>query len=234
MIASDAQQPVVVELDKARYDTALGGGRVTLRLNLKACAGELICIRVDRRRMMGLVGDACSGMMLPTQGRCLFAGRSWQSQDPRTVSAMRAGIGRGGAAAPWLPFLSVADNVLLAQMHHTKRPAEELIEQAATLARGLGLPGLPTDMPAEVGSSDLHRAGIVRAFMGRPKLVLLEQADARDPQLVPLLVNRILVAQRHGAAVIWVSDTFPSFGRSGSIRAARYRLRANGKLEATP
>jgi len=86
-------------------------------------------------------------------------------------------------------------------------------------------------MPGDLGSSDLNRSSIVRAFMGRPKLVLLEQADIREPELTPMLANRILAAQNLGTAVVWVSDTIPDLGRDQLGTTSRYRLRTSGVLE---
>lgn len=226
------EQPVIVDLDDAVYRIDVGGSQLSIRMPLKVRAAELVCIQVDRSRMMALVGDACSGMMLPDKGNAKFGGRDWSGQDPRSLAAMRSLIGRGGEQAAWLPFLSVAENVMLAQMHHTHRVVDELVEQAASLARELGLPGLPTDMPDQVGRNDLSRAAIIRAFMGRPKLVLLEQPGARDPELIPLLVNRILVAQSQGTAVVWIGDKIPLSGSGVFDSSSRYRLRASGVMEA--
>lgn len=236
MVASRSEQPVVVELEQARYRARVGGQWLSLRMDLTLRAGDMAYVRVDRSRTMSMVGDACCGMMLPSGGQSRFLGRVWADEQARAVSAMRGSIGRAGRSSAWLPFLSVADNVVLAQLHHTRRSRAQVIEQAATLAYELGLPGLPLDLPGQVGSADLNRAGMVRALMGRPRLVVLEQPDTRDPELTPLLINRILAVLDKGAAVLWISDRVPSSANDpiSSIKSTkRFRLRRSGELEAT-
>lgn len=232
MAAGLHEQPVVVQLAAAGYHESVGGQRLSLRMDMTIRAGELVFVRADRSRTMGLVADACCGMIQPVEGEARFLGRAWSNEDAQSVSALRSAIGRAGRACAWLPFLSVADNVLLAQSHHTRRSRRDILDQAADLANQLGLPGLPLDMPGEIGSADLNRAGVARAFMGRPRLVILEQPDTRDPELTPLLINRILTSLQQGAAVLWVSDRFPGPASDPIGNTKRYRLRRSGVLEA--
>jgi len=99
-----------------------------------------------------------------------------------------------------------AANILLQQSHHTRTDPDVLREQAARLAEQFGLPGLPNGAIAELSQGDLMRAGFVRAFVGAPKLVILEspvQGLHRD--LVPALLNRLSDVRDGGGAAIWLT-----------------------------
>lgn len=224
-------QSVVLSLSQASYRQSLGGVWVSVGLDLSVRSGELVFVQVDRSRLMPVIGDACSGLITPVAGKARFMGLDWSAQHPEDAAAMRSRIGRAGPDSAWLPFMSVAENVLLAQMHHTRRPTPQLIEQAAEIAGALGLPGLPLEMPGVVGSSDRHRAAIVRAFMGKPQLVILERPLGTDLELAPRLFDRVLDLQDQGTAVLWVDDHIPqvAYGDLGAVR--RFRLRRSGQLE---
>lgn len=226
-----AGQSVVLSLASARYRESLGGVWVSVDLDLSVRSGDLVFVQVDRGRLMPMIGDACCGLLSPIAGEARFMGRNWASQAPEDAAAMRSRIGRAAPDTAWLSFLSVADNVLLAQRHHTRRSTQELMDQAADLAAALDLPGLPLEMPDAVGSSDRHRAAIVRAFMGQPQLLILEQPLGPDPELTPRLLDRILDAQDRGTAVLWIDDHIPQVAYRELGTTRRLRLRRSGQLE---
>src|SRR4051794_17476711 len=86
------------------------------------------------------------------------------------------------------------------------RDPEELRQEAQGLAREFGLPGLPLGRVDTLAVTDLGRAGLVRAFLGEPLLVLLE-----DPTrgllapTIPAVLNRVAMTRDRGAAVVWLA-----------------------------
>ena len=93
---------------------------------------------------------------------------------------------------------------MLAQSYNTQRSEDEILDEALNLARMFGLPGLPRGRPGKVRRWDLRKAACIRAFLGQPALIILEQpvrgvyADFMAP-----LVNAVHSARRHCAAVLW-------------------------------
>ena len=161
-------------------------------------------------------------------GNVRFVGRDWSDVPHDYAAALRSRIGRVFATGGWLPFLDVETNILLPQLHHTRRGREELRREAQGLAREFGLPGLPLGRVDALAPADLGRAGLVRAFLGEPLLVLLE-----DPirgllaPIAPAVLNRAAITQDRGGAVVWLA-------RSGSARldpsfAANQRLHLGGE-----
>ncbi|NBC11572.1 MAG: ATP-binding cassette domain-containing protein [Planctomycetes bacterium] len=229
--AGHSDQPLVLELAGAHYRPRVGGASITFALDLSLRMGQLVYLQVDRQRSLPLVGDACCGLIEPARGEARFMGRAWRQQSAEDAAAMRAGIGRMSRSPTWLPSLTVAENILLAQMHHTRVPREQLMEQAAALAGTLALPGLPLEYPGEVSAIDLNRAAIVRALMGRPQLLILELPDAGDPEVTTRLLDRVLIAQDQGAAILWLDHRLPRIARDQVGMTACYRLRRSGELE---
>lgn len=52
--------------------------------------------------------------------------------------ALRGRIGRVLGTVDWIGFLDLPTNILLPQLHHTRRDADALLQEAAVLAQGFG------------------------------------------------------------------------------------------------
>jgi phospholipid/cholesterol/gamma-HCH transport system ATP-binding protein len=159
----------------------------------------------------------------------LFQGDDWQAMAPAQAAAARGRIGRCFAGGAWLAHLSVLDNLLLAARTHGQFSQAALGVQAAALARLFGLPGVPVDLPGSLHRADLARANLVRAFLGRPVLVLLEEPrrDLTDRVTAPL-VHAIRRVRDRGGAVLWLT-TGGALAEPSLPADLRFRL-AGGRL----
>jgi phospholipid/cholesterol/gamma-HCH transport system ATP-binding protein len=214
----------VLSLDAARFPLERDGG-LCPPMDLVLRAGDFVLVEVGELERGAAIADACSGLLPLGGGAARFQGRNWTAMPPAYADAMRGRIGRTFAADPWLEHLSVRDNVLLAQLHHTRADAATLVERAARLARRFGLPGLPVGRPHELANDDLQRAGLVRALLGEPALLLLESpVRGLFAELGEALVNTIGQARDRGAAVLWLTVN-PNLWADASLPVTRrYRL----------
>jgi phospholipid/cholesterol/gamma-HCH transport system ATP-binding protein len=200
--------PPVLEFADARLpfteQQRASGASAPLKFSL--AAGGLAVIDPQGSALAALLADAAVGLVRPIAGRVLFQGQDWQAMTPAQAIAARARIGHCFIGGGWLPHLSVLDNLTLAGRYHGGVPARALTLQAATLAVRFGLPGVPTGLPGEVSPPDLARAALVRAFLGRPALILLEEPRRDLPDdITPALVQAIRRARDRGAGVLWLT-----------------------------
>jgi phospholipid/cholesterol/gamma-HCH transport system ATP-binding protein len=186
----------------SQYDTGLSNS------SFECTQGELLLVRLERENERLPLADATEGLVAPAQGRVAFLGEDWHGMTADRSSAQRGKIGRLFEDEGWISDLDVDDNIMLAQRHHTYRSEGEMMDEALKLARLFGLPGLPRGRPGSMRRWDLRKAACVRAFLGRPVLLILEQpergvyADFMAP-----LINAVRSARQRGAAVLWmVSD----------------------------
>lgn len=202
----ESQAPVLAFCDARLAIEPAGGLTSPISLNLMPGSLVLADLRGPRRR--GAFADAAVGLNRAAEGSVLFQGRDWAEVAAEHAGAMRGRIGRLFGAGAWVPDLTVADNILLAPLYHTARSRRALREEAAKLAAAFGLPGLPTALPDAMSRPDLHRAGLARAFLNEPSLVILEDPMAEgEEELLPALMAAIRTVRDRGGAVLWLTQS---------------------------
>jgi len=182
------------------------GGSERMHIHIDVLGGDLLLVRLERAGQGTVIADACAGLIPPLAGSVYFLGRDWAGQPTDMANALRGRIGRVFRSGNWIDYMSMEENILLQLAYHTRRRIRELRIEAAQLARRLGFPGLPRSAPESLNRSDLQVAACVRAFLGHPSLVILEDPTVgADPGLLPKLINVIGACRSQGAAVIWLT-----------------------------
>ena len=81
--------------------------------------------------------------------------------------------------------------------------------------------------------ADLQRAACIRAFMGQPRLVILEEPTRRMGEgFLPGLTKAIDSARAGGAAVLWLTQSDTIWRRPFVGCTYRYRAVGSGLVEA--
>jgi phospholipid/cholesterol/gamma-HCH transport system ATP-binding protein len=191
--------------------------------------GDLALIDARDTALATNFADLCCGLHPPEAGSVCFLGRDWTQQPPELTDALRARIGRVFDNPGWLQFLDATTNILLAQLHHTRTGIETLRAEAVELAHHFGLPGMPCGPIANLSHGDLTRASFVRAFLGTPKLVILESpVQGTQPDLVLALLNQIAVVRNQGGAAIWLTRSRMTWENRRFPATQRLRLDHHG------
>ena len=207
----------------------------TISVNFKLPGGKLAFICVENRQQGATLSDVCAGFIRPKGGAVQFLGKDWSVLPPDIANALRGRIGRVFSKGGWMSHLTLLENILLSQLHHTRRPFEDLRDEACRLAQLYNLPGVPMGRPNDVVQIDLRRAACVRAFIGRPSLILLEDPTSGGfSEMIPSLINTIRDSLNRGAAVIWLTVE-NTIWRDQSIPAThRYRFAGGNLMEVAP
>lgn len=228
------KQRVILKFEDIVLSSTTRGVAGPTELSLNVCGGELVMVRLARLEQTSIFADACAGLVQPASGAIHFLGRNWSELPPDQANALRGRIGRVFRAGSWINQLSLMDNILLPQQHHTRRPADQLREEASRLAEQFGLPGIPLDFPGDIPAADLKRAACVRAFLGRPVLILLEEPiSGSSLEIISALMRTIQQARARGAAVIWLTQKGSIWHDQTLPLTQRYRLIAGELMEVT-
>lgn len=220
--------PAILSFAQARLPLGIAG-QVSAPLTLELQPGALVVVDLQGTPNATALADACVGLSAPLGGRVLFQGRDWQTMSATEADAARGQIGHCFSGGAWVAHLSVLDNLTLAQRHHRLLPEQTVELRAAALARQFGLPGVPTGLPATLDRRDLARANLVRAFLGRPMLAILEEPRRDLPHDITVpLVQAIRRVRDGGGAVLWLT-VGGALAEPAIPADARYRL-AGGRL----
>lgn len=188
-------------------------------------SGDLAIVLLEKERVCLPLADLAVGIVEPDGGRVKLRGSDWLAMTSEVAAENRGHIGHVFEGNPWMDDIEVSQNIMLGQLHHTHRPIAEITHQAAELSRIFGLPGLPLDLPSTFRGKDLARAACVRAFMGKPDLLILERPTAGIyPELLPSLLNMLIAARNRGAAVLWLTDNTKVWDNPGIRATLRGRM----------
>lgn len=194
--------------------------------DLRLAAGDFALVLAPDPARAALFADLAGGTIPAASGRVLFLGQDWARVPHDVADALRGRIGRVFQEGGWVQHLSVATNILLPLLHHTRTPEAEARDRAAELARSFGLPGLPLGWPHASPVGDLARAACVRAFLGEPSLLMLESPlmEGRVPELMARLRDAIAAARSRGTACIWLTASGLVWDDPGLPATQRLRL----------
>jgi phospholipid/cholesterol/gamma-HCH transport system ATP-binding protein len=227
-----AERRSILRFQKVKLVAAQGEGGETIELEMNLFGGDLALINLERPRFGSILADACCGLYRTVEGSISFLGQDWSSLPTDTANALRGRIGRVFALGNWINRLTLLENILLPQLHHTRRKFAELRDEASRLAIHFGLPGLPIGRPDDVLRADHQRAACIRAFLGQPSLIVLEEpTSGAYPEILPPLVNAIRVACARGSGVIWLTPENRIWNDPKLPATVRYRLTANKLME---
>jgi len=234
MVVLLEKQRIVLRFEDTVLTTDSYAGNVSDEFNLEVFGGDLFLIRLARSEQTSTFADACAGIIQPLRGAVYFLGRNWQRLRPDHANALRGRIGRVFTRANWIKHLSLLENIMLPQLYHTHRRAAGIRYEAGELAERFGLPGVPLGLPGDFTPADLQRAACVRAFLGRPSLLLLQEPTIGMPsEILPPLIQAIRDARNRGAAVIWLTRESGIWNDASIPSTHRYRLVARKLMEVS-
>jgi phospholipid/cholesterol/gamma-HCH transport system ATP-binding protein len=194
-------------------------------LNLSLAPGDLTVVSWENEENCIPLADAAEGLVAPLRGIVSFLGEDWQTMAANRVAAQRGKIGRVFESESWLSDLDVDQNITLAQRHHTRRPIKEIKQEATQLCRVFGLPGLPRGHPSSMRRQELQKAACVRAFLGAPILILLENPTVKIyADVIAPLINTVREARERGAAVLWTTNELQVWNHPELRATSRWRV----------
>jgi phospholipid/cholesterol/gamma-HCH transport system ATP-binding protein len=234
MMKGIAENRSILRFENVKLVTQQGRGGETINLEMNLSGGDLALINLERPRFGSMLADACCGLHPTAEGSIFFLGKDWSALPSDTANALRGRIGRVFVFGNWIHRLTLLENILLPQLHHTRRKLAELRDEALHLAGHFGLPGLPAGLPDDVMGADHQRAACIRAFLGQPSLILLEEPTfGVYPEILPPLINAIRKARDRGCGVIWLTLEDQVWNDSMLPTSHRYRLTAHRLMEVT-
>jgi phospholipid/cholesterol/gamma-HCH transport system ATP-binding protein len=167
---------------------------------------------------LGIIGPAGSGKsvllkvmcgLVPADaGRVAVAGQDLTGLDERGLGPVRGRVGMLFQNNALFDFMTVAENVAFPLVRRGELSAAEIAERVRERLRRVGLAGHEDKMPAELSGGMKKRAGIARATVARPEIVIYDEPTAGlDPVTTAKIYDLIRDDQRDtGCTVVAVSS----------------------------
>lgn len=190
-------------------------------------------LEVRRGEFVGLVGPSGSGkssllfllagLRRPTAGHVELLARRLSEAPDRNADARRRHVGFVFQEPFLVPYLSVRENALVAALDADAGPRVE------ALAARVGVTPLLDERPHRLSGGERQRAGLLRALVNAPDLVLADEPTAFLDRPTGHAVMEVLRAEVGRAALVVVTHDPEML--AGADRVLHLR---DGALEEAP
>jgi phospholipid/cholesterol/gamma-HCH transport system ATP-binding protein len=171
--------------------------------------------------ILGLFGGSGSGKSVilrsiiglehPDEGQIWFEGQDLTLFKERELFEVRTHISYVFQNGALFDSLTVEENLAYPLQAHTRLSPEAIQEKVATMLQMVDMPKAGKLLPAELSGGMQKRAGLGRAIMLNPKIVLFDEPTAGlDPVNTQRLLKNILAFKARGMTGIFVTHDIPS------------------------
>ncbi len=218
-------QPIV-QLSELSY--AIGGRTILDRVTLDIYRGEIFA-------MLGMSGMGkttllrlITGLIRPTGGAIYVLGEDITAMTEKKLNVMRARMGLVFQYGALFDSLSVRENVGFRLYEGSNAREEEVRAVVVEKLRQVGLAGSEELLPSELSGGMQKRAGIARALVGDPDLLLYDEPTSGLDPIIAATIDELIVRLRDelGVTEIVVSHDIHSV----LDMADRIGLLYNGQL----
>jgi phospholipid/cholesterol/gamma-HCH transport system ATP-binding protein len=213
----------VVDLYKSFGDQAVLKG-----VNLEVEGGKITTIIGGSGSGKTVLLKHLNALVLPDRGRVLVDGQDITRLGARALNEIRQKFGVLFQGAALLDSMSIFDNVAFPLREKTKLGESQITKRVEERLDQVGLSGMGYKFPAEVSGGMKKRAGLARALVTQPQIILFDEPTTG---LDPLLGKSIhdLIRRMHatfGFTGVIVSHDIPEVFRISD----RVALLANGVI----
>ena len=177
---------------------------VTKRFGHKTVLDD-VCLDIHKGETFIIVGRSGAGksvtlqhmirLLAPDSDRILVDGRDVNAASSSELTEILQTFGVLFQSAALLQWLTVLDNVALPLRQTTSMPEDEILRLSREKLELVSLPDAAQKYPANISGGMKKRAGLARAIVTNPKIVLYDEPTAGlDPVIsrqIDLLIDRL-------------------------------------------
>jgi phospholipid/cholesterol/gamma-HCH transport system ATP-binding protein len=199
-----------VELRHVRK--AFGDRRVLDDVSLVVPAGRSVCILGRSGTGKSVTLKHIVGLLLPDDGQVLVEGEDVTQLRGADLARVRKRVGLLFQHAALFDSISVGENVAFPLRRHTRKSESEIRERAQDLLARVGLEREYDKMPAELSGGMKKRAGLARALVLDPPIVLADEPSAGLDPVTAAEIDALLLDlnERSKTTLIVVTHNIPS------------------------
>jgi len=173
------------------------------QVSISIDSGEFVAIRGPSGCGKSSLLLSIGGMSRPTEGELIIDNTSIYKLSKNERCHYRGtNIGFIFQAFHLIPYLSVKDNILSANIHSGKYRTDQV--DALMDKFNLGLRS--NHKPSELSTGEKQRVALARAFLNEPSIILADEPTGNlDPQNAIIVLNHLKEFQKNGGTVVLVT-----------------------------
>ncbi len=216
-MGKEASTPVIrlVGVEKT-----LGGQPVLKGVNLEIPRGKVTTVIGKSGGGKSVLLKHMIGLLKPNRGQVLVDGFDITRLGARALNEVRKKFAMLFQGAALFDSLDVFENVAFPLREKTKLKENEIERKVLEMLEAVGLTGMGHKFPAELSGGMRKRAGLARALVMGPEIILFDEpTTGLDPLLARTIHDLIIETQRRfGFTAVMVSHEIPEiFGISDYV-----------------
>jgi phospholipid/cholesterol/gamma-HCH transport system ATP-binding protein len=194
----------------AGVSKAFGDRKILIDVTLSVAEGEALCILGRSGAGKSVTLKLMIGLLKPDDGKILIEGEDIARIGSKDLSRIRRNIGFVFQNAALFDSFTLGDNLALPLQRFGQSKSPAAIEQTMIdTLRAVGLENAQGKMPAELSGGMRKRAGLARALVLNPKLLLVDEPASGLDRITAGEINDLLLqvkTERHTTLVIVTHD----------------------------
>ena len=169
----------------------LGGKAILNGLDLQIETGETLVLLGRSGTGKSVTLRHIVGLMTPDGGRVEVLGKEISGHSEEELKYVRSKVGylfQDGALLNWL---TVEENVALPLKEFGKTPTSEINDRVQEVLKEVELDFHADKFPSEISGGMRKRAGLARALISRPEIVLHDEPTSGLDPISSSIINRL-------------------------------------------
>jgi phospholipid/cholesterol/gamma-HCH transport system ATP-binding protein len=203
---SDKLALQIVDVHKSFGDKVVHSG-----VNINLHEGEILGLFGGSGSGKSVILRSIIGLETPDSGQILFEGTDITDLDEKALIEIRKRIGYVFQNGALFDSLTVEENLAYPLRAHTDMTDEQIHERVNEMLELVDLKGSNDLLPAELSGGMQKRAGLARATILRPRVILFDEPTAGlDPVNTKRLIQNIKKLKSQGITGIFVTHDIPA------------------------
>jgi len=186
---------------------SFGGQPVLDEVSFRIENGESVVIIGRSGSGKSVVLKHLIGLLQPDAGAVLIDGENIVSMNERQLLRVRRKFGMVFQGAALFDSMTVAENVAFGLRRHEHLTEREIADRVAGILEIVDLPGTENKKPAELSGGMRKRAGLARAMIYEPQIVLYDEPTTGLDPIVSDSIDQLMVRVRDRLKVTTVVVT---------------------------
>lgn len=207
--SQNTSEPIALQV-KNIYKS-FGEKKVHQGISFDLIKGEILGLFGGSGTGKSVVLRSIIGLEKPDRGEILFKGQDITKLTERQLLNVRTQISYVFQNGALFDSLTVEENLAYPLREHTRLSEKEIKQKVNEMLELIDMKGSNKLLPAELSGGMQKRAGLARATIIDPSIILFDEPTAGlDPVNTKRLISNILVLKKRGITGIFVTHDIPS------------------------